>query len=50
MIVDIIKTLQSNDFYGGGEYIEIAKGKHEFVISWKDFKRKIKRQWLSQKQ
>lgn len=50
MIVDIIKTLQSNDFYNGGEHIEIAKGKYEFVTSWKDFKRKIKRQWLLRKQ
>jgi hypothetical protein len=49
-MVDIIKTLQSDNFYGGGEYIELAKGKHEFVINWVDFKRKIRRQWLLRKQ
>jgi len=43
MISDIIKTLQSNDFYGAGEYVEIAKGKNELVLNWYDIKRKIKR-------
>jgi hypothetical protein len=26
MIAEIIKTLQSNEFYGAGKYTEIAKG------------------------
>ncbi len=47
MIADIIKTLKSNDFYGAGKYTEIAKGKHQLVYSFKDFKRKLKRQHKS---
>jgi len=45
MITEIIKILQDKDYYGAGEYTEIAKGKHEMVTSWKGIKRKIKRQW-----
>ena len=43
MIAEIIKLLQSHDFYGAGEYTEIAKGKNEIGETFK----KIKRQWLS---
>ena len=43
MISEIIRTLQSNEFYGAGEYTEIAKGKNEIVTNWKGAKRKIKR-------
>jgi hypothetical protein len=49
MIVDIINILQSNNFYGAGNYVEIAKGKFEQVNNWKGFKRKVKRIWLSKK-
>lgn len=48
-MINIIKALQAFDHYGGGEYIEIAKGKHEYVTSWKGFKRKIKRTWRLRK-
>ena len=50
MITDIINLLQKADFYGAGEYTEIAKGKHQYVTNYKGFKRKIKRVWLSRKQ
>lgn len=43
MIVEIIKILQSDNFYGAGECTEIAKGKLQIVNSWKDAKEKIKR-------
>lgn len=43
MIIEIIKVLQGNEFYGAGKYTEIAKGKHELVTNWKGAKRKIKR-------
>jgi len=46
MIAEIIKILQSGDYYGAGEYTEIAKGKREMVSTWKGFNRKIKRLWL----
>lgn len=49
MITDIIKLLQSHQFNGAGEFTEIAKGKNEYISTWIDFKRKIKRLWLSRK-
>jgi len=49
MIANIIKVLQSGEFYGAGEYTEIAKGKHEYVTDYKGFKRKFKRAWQSLK-
>jgi len=49
MIADIIKLLQTHDFYGAGEYTEIAKGENELVSNWTVFKRKIKRVWQSRK-
>ena len=50
MIADIIKLLQSHDFYGAGEYTEIAKGENELVSNWSGFKNKIKRKWQLRKQ
>ena len=43
IIVEILDVLRSNEFYGAGECTEIAKGKHEYVTTWKGFKRKVKR-------
>ena len=43
MISEIIKILQDKDYYGAGEYTEIAKGKHQLVLNWRGVKRKIKR-------
>ena len=39
----VIDVLRSNDFYGGGKNIEIAKGKYQMVSNWSQFKGKIKR-------
>ena len=41
--------LRSNDFYGGGDNIEIAKGKYQIVSNWSDAKSKIKRLIKSKK-
>jgi hypothetical protein len=49
MIAEVIKILREGNYYGAGEYTEIAKGKREMVTSWKGIKRKIKRQWQSRK-
>jgi hypothetical protein len=49
MIADIIKLLKSNDFYGAGEYTEIAKGKNEIILDFKTFKKKFIRKWQSRK-
>ena len=45
-MIEIIKALQSGDFYGAGKYTEIAKGKYELDYSFETTKRKIKRIWL----
>jgi len=49
MIAETIKTLQSSDFYGISETIEIAKGKQEKIYTFKDAKNKIKRLWRLKK-
>lgn len=46
-MIQIIELLQTLDYYGGGECIEIAKGKHEKITKFWQFKIKIKRLWLS---
>lgn len=52
MIAETIKLLQSMEWYGCGEAIEIAKGKHSIPKNWKEAKEKIKRAklWLLKKQ
>jgi hypothetical protein len=47
MLGNTISILQSNKFYGAGEFTELAKGKNELVSDWRGFKRKVKRIWLS---
>jgi hypothetical protein len=49
MITEIIDLLHKDKFYGGGEFIEIAKGKNEMVTNWSGLKRKIKRLWQLKK-
>ena len=49
-IKEIIELLRKNDFYNGGKYTEIAKGKYEYVSTWIGFKRKLKRQWRLKRQ
>jgi len=49
MIAEIISLLHKNDFYGAGEFTEIAKGKHELTTDFKTFKNKIKRKWYNRK-
>ncbi len=46
MIREIIDLLNTNHFYGVSERIEIAKGKHEMPLTWKEGLYKIKRLWL----
>ena len=42
-ITEVIDVLRRGEFYGAGEYTEIAKGKNEMVTTWKGLKRKVKR-------
>jgi len=35
--------LRRGEFYGAGDYTEIAKGKNEMVTTWRGLKQKVKR-------
>lgn len=43
MINNIIDLLNTNEFYGVSENIDIAKGKYALPMGWKDSLNKIKR-------
>lgn len=45
MIAETIKVLQSRDWYGVSEAVEIAKGKNEKIYTLREALIKIKRQW-----
>lgn len=49
MIAETIRLLQSNEFYGVSETVEIAKGKYEKVYTFKDAFKKVKRLWQSKR-
>lgn len=49
MITEIIEALHKFDYFGAGEFTEIAKGKHEIATTVKGGIYKIKRLWLSKK-
>jgi len=49
MLGNTIAILQSDKFYGAGEFTELAKGKNELVTDWRGFKDKIIRIWRSLK-
>jgi hypothetical protein len=42
-ITEVIDMLRRGEFYGAGEYTEIAKGKNEMVTTWRGLKQKVKR-------
>lgn len=49
-IGSIIQLLQSENFYGISENIEIAKGKNEYITKFKQLKNQFKRKILCPKQ
>ena len=50
MMKGLIEMLNSSDYYGVSERVEIAKGKYKVPINWKDAWRKIIRElWLKRK-
>ena len=50
MIANLINLLNTNEFYGISENIEIAKGKYKLPTGWKDVWYKIKRhRWQKRK-
>jgi len=42
-ITEVIDMLRRGEFYGAGDYTEIAKGKNEMVTTWRGLKQKVKR-------
>jgi hypothetical protein len=50
MMKGLIEMLNSSDYYGVSERVEIAKGKYKVPNTWKDGWRKIIRElWLKRK-
>lgn len=45
MITNVIQLLQSDDWYGVSESVDIAKGKHEYTSDLKKIRKQIKRAW-----
>lgn len=45
MINLIIKLVQSNEWYGISKEVEIAKGKDQYVHTFKQLKRTLKRKY-----
>ena len=48
-IVNVIKQVQSNKYYGVSEEMEIAKGKYQLITTWKQLMRKIIRSYKYEK-
>jgi len=42
----LVEVLQSDDWYGVSESVEIAKGKHALPRNWSEGFKLIKREWL----
>lgn len=42
----LVDVLQSEDWIGVSENVEIAKGKYHLPSTWQDAKKIIRRQWL----
>ena len=50
MIKDIVDLLNTDDYYGVSENIDIAKGKYALPHNWKDAFSKIKRHSKSKRE
>lgn len=50
MIKNLIDLLNTSEFYGVSENVDIAKGKYEIPLTWKDTWKNIKRRlWQRRK-
>ncbi len=50
MMKGLIEMLNASKYYGVSERVEIAKGKYQIPITWKDAWKKIIREiWLKRK-
>jgi hypothetical protein len=50
MMKNVLDLLNTSEFYGVSENIEIAKGKYELPTGWKDAFNKIKRHRKTKKE
>jgi len=42
-IIEIIDALKKSEYYGAGASVEIAKGKNQIALTWRQLKTKVKR-------
>ena len=42
-IIKIIDVLKKNEYHGAGEFTEIAKGKNQIALTWRQLKTKVNR-------
>ena len=49
MVKNIVDLLQTSEFYGQSERIDIAKGRYELPTTWNDVLKLIKRLWLKRR-
>ena len=42
-IIEIIDVLKKQEYHGAGKFTEIAKGKNQIALTWRQLKTKIKR-------
>jgi len=42
-IIEIIDALKKSEYYGAGVNVEIAKGKNQIALTWRQLKTKVKR-------
>ncbi len=43
MITNVIKLLQTDNFYNVSPEVEIAKGQYEYISTWRKFVKQAKR-------
>jgi len=50
MIKGLIELLNASEYYGVSQRVEIAKGKYQIPLTWKDgWKKIIRESWLRRK-
>lgn len=42
-IIEIIDVLKNQEYHGAGANVEIAKGKNQIALTWRQLKTKVKR-------
>ena len=42
-IIEIIDVLKKQEYHGAGNFTEIAKGRNQIALTWRQLKTKVKR-------